>query len=71
MEHKVPYSKGGTDDWSNLAPACIGCNMEKGDRTGRSFKREWKPETIGGKIVDALGLPEGFLGASRRKRRIR
>lgn len=71
VEHKVPVSKGGTDSMNNLVPACIDCNAEKGDRTGRSYKRGWEPATIGGKIVDTLGLPEGSFGASRRKRRVR
>jgi len=71
VDHKNPRAAGGSDYFRNLVPACIDCNLEKRDRHARSYKADWEPVTIGGTIVKALGLPEGFLGASRRKRRIR
>lgn len=32
-DHIVPVCQGGTDDASNLVPACRGCNSRKGGRT--------------------------------------
>lgn len=32
VDHKVPVSKGGTDDLENLVPACRSCNSSKGAR---------------------------------------
>jgi 5-methylcytosine-specific restriction endonuclease McrA len=32
-DHIVPRSRGGSDDPSNLTPACLGCNASKQDRT--------------------------------------
>jgi HNH endonuclease len=33
IEHILPRSKGGLDDYINLAWACIGCNIFKSDKT--------------------------------------
>lgn len=33
VDHIIPESRGGTDAWSNLVPACAACNAQKGDRT--------------------------------------
>lgn len=33
VDHVVPITRGGSDDESNLALACLACNMEKTDRT--------------------------------------
>ncbi len=32
VEHVIPVSRGGSDDPSNLAWACPGCNLKKADR---------------------------------------
>jgi len=71
VEHKNPKARGGSDYFRNLVPACIDCNIDKKDRHARSYKADYEPATWGAKIVKFLGLPEGSLGASRRKRRIR
>lgn len=33
IDHKVPLSKGGTNDFDNLQPACYKCNNMKSDMT--------------------------------------
>lgn len=33
IDHIVPRALGGTDDWTNLAPACDACNSAKNDTT--------------------------------------
>ncbi|MCG8378187.1 MAG: HNH endonuclease, partial [Proteobacteria bacterium] len=70
IDHSKPKSKGGTDYLRNLVPACIDCNREKSNSQGSYYKQQFEPDTIGGWLVENLGLPKGFLGASRRKRRI-
>lgn len=40
----MPRSRGGSDDRSNLAPACKMCNMEKLDFTPEEY-RAWREES--------------------------
>jgi 5-methylcytosine-specific restriction endonuclease McrA len=37
LEHKVPLSKGGTNDYNNLAVACQHCNCSKGNKTEEEY----------------------------------
>ena len=67
IDHSKPKSKGGTDYLRNLVPACVACNRDKSTTRGSSYKKYFEPKTLGGQIVQQLGLPEGFMGASRRK----
>lgn len=41
VDHIIPVSRGGTRRRRNLAPACEGCNDEKGDFTPAEW-REWR-----------------------------
>ena len=38
VEHSNPLARGGTNYYRNLFPACIRCNLDKGTRTGKSYK---------------------------------
>jgi 5-methylcytosine-specific restriction endonuclease McrA len=33
VDHVIPKSRGGEDNWENLTTACIKCNNKKGNRT--------------------------------------
>jgi 5-methylcytosine-specific restriction endonuclease McrA len=43
VEHIKPLSRGGTDDWHNLAMACLRCNGMRGtsDAYGFYHSRQW------------------------------
>ena len=33
IDHVIPRSRGGTDNWENVITACLQCNVSKGNRT--------------------------------------
>jgi 5-methylcytosine-specific restriction endonuclease McrA len=47
VDHVIPASRGGGNDWSNLVSCCTLCNAKKGNRTpreaGMCLLREPKP----------------------------
>lgn len=47
VDHVLPRSRGGKDNWSNTACACYGCNHRKGDRMPgeAGMKMMWEPKT--------------------------
>ncbi len=61
VDHANPVSRGGTDYLRNLWPACIACNLEKGDRTAQSFLRssEGRPASASDCLIAtaAFGTP--------------
>ncbi len=38
IEHQIPASRGGTDDLSNLVPACARCNNRKKNKTVDEYR---------------------------------
>jgi len=39
LEHRTPLSRGGTNEYYNLAIACQGCNCRKHDKTEEEYRR--------------------------------
>lgn len=37
-DHRIPFSKGGSDELDNLTTACRKCNRQKRDKTDSEFK---------------------------------
>jgi len=46
IDHIVPRSRGGRDQWTNTACACAACNHRKGDRLPHEagMKLRWEPK---------------------------
>lgn len=42
VDHDVPITRGGTDERSNLVPACWPCNSRKGTLTGAEFRAQYQ-----------------------------
>ena len=42
LDHVVPKSKGGKNEWTNLVTSCIKCNLKKADRTPEEAKMPMK-----------------------------
>lgn len=39
IDHKIPVSKGGTNDKENLVLCCVHCNSQKGNKTEEEYKK--------------------------------
>jgi 5-methylcytosine-specific restriction endonuclease McrA len=65
VEHSVPLFLGGTDYLSNLWPACIDCNRNKGTMTGpqymRLFERPRRSSSSGGILPALAGVTLLYL----------
>lgn len=70
IDHSKPKSRGGTDYLRNLVPSCTSCNRDKSVSHGTNYKKNFEPKTLGGWLTKELGLPDGFLGSSRRRVRV-
>lgn len=63
IDHVLPRSRGGVDDWDNLAAACLRCNSLKRNRTpaeaGMRLLRPCRaPRATAWTIVGVQGVPE-------------
>lgn len=47
IEHLTPVSRGGTNEVSNLAPACLSCNSSKRNKTYKEYLTWLKPLQYG------------------------
>jgi len=47
VDHIIPKSRGGKDQWGNTACACYACNHRKGDRLPHEagMRMKWEPKT--------------------------
>lgn len=46
LDHLTPRVRGGSHKSTNLATACAGCNLARGDRPWREFAAETSPDAI-------------------------
>ena len=65
IDHVIPRSRGGLDDWDNLAAACRTCNSTKRNRTpaeaGMRLLRPCRaPRSSEWTIVGGAGVPDAW-----------
>lgn len=58
IDHVLPKSRGGTNDWNNLVTSCVKCNLKKADRTPDEAKMTMIKKPFEPKLAN-MG---GFLG---------
>ena len=63
IDHVVPRSRGGSDEWDNLAAACRACNSSKRNRTPaeagmRLLRPCHAPRSAAWTIVGINGIPD-------------
>jgi hypothetical protein len=51
VDHMIPLQQGGTDDISNLVPACGGCNRAKGNRTVDEYREMLREKWLSGLCI--------------------
>lgn len=58
-DHKIPVSRGGTDDIGNIIPSCRPCNSSKGDMTADEFlgstRFAARLAAVGKPVADGVG----------------
>ncbi len=62
VDHSVPKSRGGSENLRNLWPTCWVCNSQKSTLQGSYYDQNFKPRSMGGKIVEAFGGRAGDWG---------
>jgi len=46
IEHRIPFSRGGSNWPANLVPSCPSCNLQKGTKTETEFKKIKGPKPL-------------------------
>lgn len=48
VDHVVPKSKGGANNWTNLVTSCVACNNKKADKSCKDARMhpQWQPRPI-------------------------
>ncbi len=46
LDHKIPISRGGKNEYENLAVACQKCNLRKYNKTDEEFRKGFKKQNI-------------------------
>jgi 5-methylcytosine-specific restriction endonuclease McrA len=55
LDHVIPKSKGGRNEWNNLVTCCFKCNLKKGDKTLEESKMVMKIKPYVPSILDDNG----------------
>lgn len=53
LDHVLPKSRGGKNDWNNLVTSCFKCNLKKADRTPEEAKMTMLRKPFEPKLIDS------------------
>ncbi len=56
LDHVIPKSKGGGNDWTNLVTSCFKCNLRKGNKTPEEAKMSMKHKPYAPTLVNENGI---------------
>lgn len=51
LDHVIPKSRGGKNDWTNLVTSCFKCNLKKADKTPEEVKMKMKHKPFAPTLV--------------------
>lgn len=66
IDHKIPVSRGGTNDDDNLVAACRTCNRAKGDMTDSEFA-EWRAKSAASHANGEIRNPNSEVSPQRKE----
>lgn len=52
LDHVIPKSRGGRNDWNNLVTSCQKCNLKKADRTPEEAKMKMRQKPYAPSLVN-------------------
>ena len=56
LDHIIPKSRGGGNDWNNLVTCCFKCNLKKGNKTPEEAKLVLKVKPYAPTLINENGL---------------
>jgi len=56
LDHVIPKSRGGKNDWTNLVTSCFKCNLKKSNRTPEEANMHMKHKPFAPTLVHENGL---------------
>jgi 5-methylcytosine-specific restriction endonuclease McrA len=51
LDHVIPKSRGGKNDWTNLVTSCFKCNLKKADKTPEEARMKMKHKPFAPTLV--------------------
>jgi len=52
IDHVIPKSRGGTNEWTNLVTSCFKCNLKKADSTPEEAKMKMKHKPFAPTLIE-------------------
>jgi 5-methylcytosine-specific restriction endonuclease McrA len=60
LDHVMPRSRGGKNEWTNLVTSCFKCNSKKGDKTPEEAKMKLRQQPFAPSLVSEDRVVNGI-----------